>query len=81
MNLTDMYIFRKIRKSFSGYEMGEEPLTMGTVGLWMKSIGELAGFEHGTIAYTFRYKAGNNMDRNGRSPSFSPYGLSLTFAK
>ncbi|KAI0435566.1 C2H2 finger domain protein [Xylaria telfairii] len=63
--LDDVFIFRQAAQTMLGnYELSDDPITLPMMSGWVKRIGELSGFEHTTVAYTLRYMAGNNMDRN-----------------
>lgn len=62
----DEFLFRQFVRGVAGYEMDPTPpLTQSITGKWIKSIGQLLGFETNTIAYNLRYFAGNSLDQSG----------------
>ncbi|KAG6358154.1 hypothetical protein INS49_014038 [Diaporthe citri] len=67
--ILNMYIFRKPIKTSSGYRMGTERLSQGTMSKWISTMGMLSGFEHSTMAYNLRYMAGNSLDRDANISS------------
>lgn len=65
-DIQGMFIFRKAVKTITGWAMEKTRIPISMMSAWISSLGVLSGFEHNTIAYSLRYMAGNNMDKNGR---------------
>lgn len=66
-NIKTQYIFRQYEKTGLGFALSDKAITQGMMGGWVKFIGRLRGFATNTICYTLRYKAGNDLDKNGMS--------------
>lgn len=71
-SMSDVLIFRRAEQSLTGYKLSSRGITLGMMSQWVRTVGEILGFEYTTISYSLRYMAGNTLDRNGKplSPPF-----------
>lgn len=61
----DRPLFRQSRRTLGGYKMSHnKAITQKMTGNWIKTSGQILGFEHHTITYNLRYMAGNNLDQS-----------------
>lgn len=64
-NLDDVYIFRKVMKNLTGYELTKnERVTYQIMATWIREIGKILGVEYNVIAYSLRYATANNLDQS-----------------
>ncbi|EJP61692.1 C2H2 finger domain protein, putative [Beauveria bassiana ARSEF 2860] len=63
-DIQGVFLFRKIIKTVTGYEMSAEQIPYSVVSRMLRIIGEILGREHPTISYSLRYNAGNALDRS-----------------
>ncbi|PMB63728.1 hypothetical protein BM221_010470 [Beauveria bassiana] len=63
-DIQDTFIFRKIIKTATGYEMSTEQLPYNVMHRMLKIIGQILGREYPTISYSLRYNTGNALDRD-----------------
>lgn len=73
--LSEDFVFRRVEKTISGYQMSRSPIGTPAMCKTVSTIGMLAGFEHPTIAYSLRYMAGNNMDKDGTFDLSGPLSM------
>ncbi|KAM3548285.1 hypothetical protein ARSEF4850_009502 [Beauveria asiatica] len=63
-DIQDTFLFRKIIKTATGYEMSAEQLPYNVVHRMLRMIGQILGREYPTISYSLRYNTGNALDRD-----------------
>lgn len=80
-DIQDTFLFRKIVKTATGYEMSAEQLPYNVVHRMLRMIGQILGREYPTISYSLRYNTGNALDRD-RMSSFpqSTFDAKLSIA-
>ena len=73
-DIQDTFLFRKIIKTATGYEMSTEQLPYNVMHRMIKIIGQILGREYPTISYSLRYNTGSALDRD-RTSTFPQSGF------